>query len=55
MIIMQVNGVSCFLFFLFCVQIDAAERKEKALELKDAGFNLSLDKVLNTDYFKVNR
>jgi len=36
------------------MQIDAAERKEKVSELMDAGFNLTHDRVLNTDYFKVN-
>ena len=48
--------VLLFMFFMFpsCVQIDATEREEKELELMGAGFNLSSDKVLNTDYFKVN-
>jgi len=36
------------------VQIEAVEREEKKSELMNAGFNLTLDKVLNTDYFKVN-
>ena len=40
-------------FFLFCVQIDTAEREEKKDKLVDAGFNLSHLKVVATDYFKV--
>ena len=39
---------------LFYLQIDDAERQQKIDELKNSGFNLTNDKVLTTDYFKVN-
>ena len=50
MIVMLVNERSCFSF----LQIGDAEREEIKSELRDAGFNLTIDKVVTTDYFKVN-
>ena len=48
-----VDEVFCFVSFSILAQINAAERAEKKSELMAAGFNLTHDKVLNTDYFKV--
>ena len=35
------------------LQITNKEREERKEELMNSGFNLTSDKVLNTDYFKV--
>ncbi|KAJ7373806.1 hypothetical protein OS493_009128 [Desmophyllum pertusum] len=43
---LQANGLSY-------TPIDDGERDDKKSELKDSGFNLTIDKVLTTDYFKV--
>ena len=36
-----------------CLQIKNEEREARKEELMNSGFNLTSDKVLNTDYFKV--
>lgn len=41
-----------YVYFVF-LQITHEEREARKDELMNSGFNLTRDKVLNTDYFKV--
>ena len=36
------------------LQIDEEEKNQKKVELMNSGFHLTIDKVLATEYFKVN-
>ena len=42
------RGLVCF-----SLQIDDPEKERIRSELRDSGFNLTNEKVLTTDYFKV--
>lgn len=53
LIVMLVDETSC-LFVFFLLQIGDAEREKIKSELRDSGFNLTIEKVVTTDYFKVN-